>query len=136
MKDVFVDTYALIAWLNQLDPDHARVKAYIASYRGVLICTEWVLVELADAFSSQPARRIVTQFLQEVRTVSTFEITPYDMEVFDAGFELYANRPDKEWSLTDCISFSVMSERGLTEALTADRHFEQAGFHAVFSQRS
>ena len=97
-----------------------------------MICTEWVLMELADAFSAPPNRAIVTQFLQEVRTVSSFEIVPYDLEVFDAGFDLFANRPDKEWSLTDCISFAVMTDRGLTDALTADRHFEQAGFRAVF----
>ena len=53
---------------------------------------------------------------------------------YQAGFDLFANRPDKDWSLTDCISFGVMTERGLTEALTADRHFEQAGFRAVLKK--
>jgi predicted nucleic acid-binding protein len=51
--------------------------------------------------------------------------------LFDAGLELYSRRPDKEWSLTDCISFVVMEEHGLTEALTTDHHFEQAGFTAL-----
>jgi len=52
--------------------------------------------------------------------------------VYQAGFDLFAARPDKAWSLTDCISFAVMTERGLSEALTADQHFEQAGFRAAF----
>jgi len=52
--------------------------------------------------------------------------------VYQAGFDLFATRPDKDWHLTDCISFAVMTERGLSEALTADHHFEQAGFQAVF----
>ena len=49
----------------------------------------------------------------------------------DAGLALYANRTDKDWSLTDCISFVVMNERGITDALTGDHHFEQAGFAAL-----
>jgi hypothetical protein len=54
-------------------------------------------------------------------------VSPSD-EQFRRGKELYARRSDKEWSLTDCISFLVMQEHALTEALTADHHFEQAGF--------
>jgi len=50
------------------------------------------------------------------------------------GLELYARRPDKSWSLTDCISFVVMTDRGLTEALTGDHHFEQAGFRALLRE--
>ena len=132
----FLDTYALIAWLNVRDPDHDRVTEYFDAFDGVMICTEWVLMELADGFAAPPARAIVTRFLQKVRHDPLFEIVPYDLEIYDAGFELYAKRPDKDWPLTDCISFAVMAERGLTEALTADHHFEQAGFHAVFRKRS
>ncbi len=49
----------------------------------------------------------------------------------ERGVDLYARRPDKAWSLTDCISFVVMADRKLTEALTGDHHFEQAGFLAL-----
>jgi predicted nucleic acid-binding protein len=58
----------------------------------------------------------------------------YDPTRYQAGFDLFASRPDKNWSLTDCISFAVMSERGITEALTQDQHFVQAGFRAVFKK--
>ena len=51
--------------------------------------------------------------------------------LFDRGVELFAKRPDKCWSLTDCISFVVMEEQGIMHALTGDRHFEQAGFVAL-----
>ena len=60
-------------------------------------------------------------------------IVPASQPLFDQGLALYAERPDKEWSLTDCISFVVMREHGLTEALTGDRHFEQAGFNALLA---
>ena len=55
-------------------------------------------------------------------------IIPASRELLDEGLNLYEDRPDKEWSLTDCISFVVMQREGLTEALTGDKHFEQAGF--------
>ena len=63
----------------------------------------------------------------------TLKLSPPSAELFDRGCELYTSRSDKEWSLTDCISFVVMKERGLTDALTPDRHFEQAGFKVLLS---
>ena len=62
-------------------------------------------------------------------------ILPPTLELFEAGCDLYEQRPDKEWSLTDCISFVVMHNHGLTDALTADRHFQQAGFQALLLDR-
>ncbi len=59
---------------------------------------------------------------------------PATMEWFERGLELYERRPDKEWSVTDCISFAVMTERGVSEALTNDRHFEQAGFQILLKK--
>ena len=70
--------------------------------------------------------------IKRIHRLPMFVVVAYDPAVYQAGFDLYEARPDKDWSLTDCISFAVMSERGLSEALTADHHFEQAGFRAVF----
>ena len=129
---VFADTYALIAWLNPRDNAHARVAAYLSAYAGRLVTTEWVLVEVADALAVPGARSTVVVFLRAVRSDPLFEVVGYESGTYQAGFDLFASRPDKGWSLTDCISFAAMSERGLTDALTADHHFEQAGFHAIF----
>ena len=129
---VFADTFALIAWLNPCDDAHALVTAYLNGFTGRLVTTEWVLMELADALSAPTARSTVVAFLQAVRADPLFDVIGYDPAVYRAGFDLFAARPDKAWSLTDCISFAVMTERGLFEALTADHHFEQAGFRAVF----
>jgi predicted nucleic acid-binding protein len=60
-------------------------------------------------------------------------VVPPSTELFEAGIDLYSRRPDKEWSLTDCISFVVMQERGITEALTGDYHFVQAGFSILLA---
>jgi predicted nucleic acid-binding protein len=129
---VFADTFSLINWLNPRDEAHALVTGYLDGFTGRLVTTEWVLMELADALSAPAARTTAVAFLQAVRADPLFEVIGYDPAVYRAGFELFAGRPDKAWSLTDCISFAVMTERGLVEALTADHHFEQAGFRAVF----
>jgi len=129
---VFADTFALIAWLNPRDAAHAKVTAYLDGFAGRLVPTEWVLVELADALAAPEARTTVVAFLNAVRADPLFEVVGYIPAVYKAGFDLFAARPDKAWSLTDCISFGIMTERGLSEALTADHHFEQAGFRAVF----
>ena len=129
---VFADTFTLIAWLNPRDNAHAVVAAYLDGFTGRLVTTEWVLMELADALSAPTARSTAVAFLRAVRADALFEVIGYDQAVYRAGFDLFAARPDKGWSLTDCISFAVMTERGLSDALTADHHFEQAGFRAVF----
>jgi predicted nucleic acid-binding protein len=129
---VFADTFALIAWLNPHDDCHARVTAHLDNFTRRLVTTEWVLMELADALSAPTARSTAVAFLQAVRADPLFDVIGYDPAVYRAGFDLFAARPDKAWSLTDCISFAVMTQRGLSEALTADHHFEQAGFRAVF----
>ncbi|MBI4581577.1 MAG: type II toxin-antitoxin system VapC family toxin [Planctomycetes bacterium] len=66
--------------------------------------------------------------IDDLSADSAVEIVPFSEELFRAGIELYRDRPDKSWSLTDCLSFVVMQRQVLVEALTRDHHFEQAGF--------
>src|SRR5262249_19917066 len=128
---VFADTFALIAWLSPRDTAHGVVTAYLEGFTGRLVTTEWVLMEFADALSAPAARSTAVAFLRAVRADPLFDVVGYVPSVYQAGFDLFATRPEKAWSLTDCISFAVMAERGVTEALTADHHFEQAGFRAL-----
>lgn len=90
---------------------------------------------MADALCDPPNRSTFLALIRALQKDPFTEIVPATPDLFDRGLDLYARRPDKTWSLTDCISFVVMTERGLTEALTGDRHFEQAGFQALFSAR-
>lgn len=129
---VFADTFALIAWLNPRDHAHERVAAYLDGFAGHLVTTEWVLMEVADALSAPEARSTAVAFLRAVRADELFDVVNYDAATYQAGFDLFASRADKAWPLTDCISFGVMADRGLSDALTADHHFEQAGYRAVF----
>jgi len=70
-------------------------------------------------------------FLQFLRTSPSVTIVPAEQSLFDRGATLYDERPDKAWSLTDCISFIVMQDYSLRDALTGDHHFEQAGFNVL-----
>jgi predicted nucleic acid-binding protein len=65
------------------------------------------------------------------RIALIMEVIPVSAGLFAAGWALYSQRLDKEWGLTDCISFSVMIERQITDAFTSDHHFEQAGFRKL-----
>jgi hypothetical protein len=99
--------------------------------RGRLVTTDWVLTEVADALSDPKNRAECVALIDDLRRSPSIEIEPASRKLFDIGWDLYRRRPDKDWSLTDCISFVVMQERGITDALTGDRHFEQAGFRAL-----
>src|SRR5437868_2518871 len=106
----FADTFALIAWLNPRDNAHAAVATYLDGFTGRLVTTEWVLMELADALSAPEGRATAVAFLKAVRADPLFDVLGYVPTVYQAGFDLFAARPDKAWSLTDCISFGVMTD--------------------------
>ncbi len=96
-----------------------------------LVTTAWVLLEFANAIAASHARERFAPVLTGLRSQLDAEIIAPEPNLFNRGCEFYSARPDKAWSLTDCISFVLMKDRGLTDALTADRHFEQAGFKAL-----
>jgi uncharacterized protein len=128
---IFVDSFYLLALFNGRDAAHERAISASMNLQDGLVSTDWVLVETADALCDPMNRRGCALFVDDLRRSSHFEIEPASRELFDAGWELYKKRPDKAWSLTDCISFVVMQARGIADALTGDHHFEQAGFRAL-----
>jgi uncharacterized protein len=133
MKSVFADTFYFLALLNERDAAHKRA---VAASRGAglgLVTTEFVLIELADAFCKPQQRDEVLALCNVVETDPAFRLVRATSELIRRGRKLYRERADKEWPLTDCISFVVMQDHGLSEALTADHHFEQAGFKVLLS---
>ena len=92
--------------------------------------TEAVLLEWLNALSDVSTRRIAAESYLRVRGDARIEVVPLQAELMGSAIELYRGRPDKSWSLTDCLSFLVMERRGLAGALTTDHDFEQAGFRA------
>jgi uncharacterized protein len=128
---VFGDTVHFIALLSTGDRWHARAVAINRQSPGPLVTTEWVLTEVGDAFSQPGARQKFIRLLDLLREQPDVEIVSSTSDLFRRGTDFFSTRPDKEWSLTDCISFVVMNERGITDALTNDHHFEQAGFQIL-----
>ncbi len=131
MKPVFADSFYYLAVINADDAAHDRAVRLSDSLGGLVVTTAWVLTEVADALAAPEQRPGFLALLQTLRDDPEVTIVPPDERVFEAGIELYSRRPDKGWSLTDCISFVVMREQEITEALTGDHHFEQAGFMAL-----
>jgi predicted nucleic acid-binding protein len=130
----FVDTAYIQAVINTRDQWHgaaARWEAWPAAERRRLVTTEFVLIEFGDSLATVKARSLAAGMIDVLRGSSLVDTVPTSAELFDAALGLYRNRADKGWGLTDCSSFVVMRERGLTAALTADEHFRQAGFRAL-----
>jgi predicted nucleic acid-binding protein len=127
----FADTAYFLALLNPQDGWHQPALLLSRRREGPLLTTVWILLEVGDALATGPNRQLFPRWLDSLLASAHLEIVPATNDWFFRGLALYRARPDKEWSLTDCISFVVMGERSLTEALTSDHHFEQAGFTAL-----
>ncbi len=131
MTRVFADTYYFLALINVKDAAHQRALQFSQSHDNPLLTTCWILTELADGLSAVAHRPIFAKILADLRADPETIIVPPSETLFSQGIDLYCARPDKNWSLTDCISFVIMQQHGLKEALMADRHFEQAGFNIL-----
>ena len=134
MNVVFADSFYFFALLNPRDAAHVRAGAFANSYRGRLVTTAWVLAELGDGLCAPPDRGSFGRLLDKFETNPFWYLLPPSGDTFRAGTDLYRSRHDKGWSLTDCLSFVVMQRMGISDALTADRHFVQAGFRALLAK--
>lgn len=131
---IFLDTSYIQAVLNTRDQWHEAAAQWEQRLRTRslrLLTTEFVLVEVADGLAAARFRSVAVQAIASLQTNPLVEIIAVSPQLLDDGLALYRRRPDKDWGLTDCISFVVMTDYELTEALTADAHFRQAGFRAL-----
>jgi uncharacterized protein len=133
MTRVFADTFYFLAILNAKDAAHEDAVRYSASQDIALLTTAWVLTELADGLADSSHRQAFRRVVDDLRRDPKAIVVPPSPSLFERGMDLYNARIDKDWSLTDCISFIVMESEGVEEALTGDRHFAQAGFRALLA---
>jgi uncharacterized protein len=131
MTQAFADTSFYVAIVNPRDALHTAATELAERFRGAILTTEYVLIEVGNWLARSGDRRVFVELMKEIRTDHRTLVLASSSTLFQRGLDHYARRPDKNWSLTDCISFMVMQEHGLTDALTADHHFQQAGFRAL-----
>ena len=134
MNRIFVDTGFVIALINQRDQYHQQASELANRFEGYpLLVTDGVLLEIGNALVrnyKKEAIEIIEQFFDSDE-VEVVRLTP---QLFDQAFSLYKMYEDKEWGLVDCISFAVMRAVGVSQALTFDRHFVQAGFQVLMRE--
>lgn len=131
MRSVFADTFYFLALLDSREKFHLEASMAFRDPSFRFVLTEWVLTEFGDAYSRPEDRADFVAIYRSIVDHPRFKIVAANSDLFRRGIELFEQRPDKERSLTDCLSFVVMHDEGITEALTGDRHFEQTGFVAL-----
>lgn len=130
-KRLLLDTVFIQGLLNRNDQYHAPARALLPRVRAAaeVWVTEAVLAEVANALSTFD-REGAARYIDRCYETANLRVVSVDTPLLKKGLALYRSRLDKEWSLTDCISMIVMQEQGLSEAVTADHHFAQAGYRA------
>lgn len=134
MKRVFADSNYWVALLNPRDVLHEKAQALSRQFDfSQIVTTEMVLVELLNSCSTagQRLRQTAAEAVRSLRDSSEAKVVRQTSDLFERALERYRSRPDKTWGLTDCASFIIMEDEGLTAALSHDHHFVQAGFQAL-----
>jgi uncharacterized protein len=130
----FADTSYWMALSRKRDQYHGRAIAwnqFVIRARCSIVTTESVLWEWLNGLSDLSTRGVAAEGYRRAHADARIEVVSFQPELIDSSVHLYRMRSDKDWSLTDCLSFVVMERRHLTEALTTDGHFEQAGLKAI-----
>lgn len=131
MTLAFADTHYYLALLNPRDEWHAAALRLSEDESLRVVTSEFVLMEVADGLADTTSRRLVGTLVAALRADRRTQVVRATGPLFNDALALYLRRPDKHWSLTDCTSFVIMNRRRIRRALTADRHFVQAGFGAM-----
>jgi hypothetical protein len=134
MTEVFLDTSFVIALSSVTDQNHVRTVELahrIEADRTRLVTTQAILLEIGNSLSKHKYRAAAIQLLESLENDPNVEVVLLTSTLYASAFNLFKQREDKEWGLVDCISFIVMQDRGITDALTTDIHFQQVGFRAL-----
>jgi hypothetical protein len=137
MTEVFLDTSFAIALSSVTDQNHVRavqLANQIETNKTRLVTTQAILLEIGNALSKQRHRVAAIQLLESLETDPNVEVVLFTNSLYKLAFNLFKQREDKEWGLVDCTSFIVMQDREIIEALTADAHFQQAGFRVLLRE--
>jgi predicted nucleic acid-binding protein len=134
---VFLDTAYAISLSSEHDNLHElalQIADVLETEQTSIITTQAIMLEIGNALSKQRFRRAAVILLHALESDPSIEIIPLSQELYDLAFDLFRQRSDKDWGLIDCVSFIVMQQSGITQALTTDVHYQQAGFQALMRQ--
>ena len=126
---IFLDTGYVLALANSADKYHGVALRAASIHQPPFLTTDAILIELGNALSKRPSRAVVMYTINDLRSDPNIEIVSVDRALFEDAWTLFCSRADKDWSVTDCMSFVIMQERSVSDVLATDRHFAQAGFH-------
>ncbi len=132
MKEkVFLDTSAIFALINSKDPDHPEVSAFVDSFKGKMVITNYIFDEIITLVLSRLGHKQavnVGDILRNSPQVENLQISPNDEK---SAWKFFKSREDKGYSFTDCTSFIVMERSKIRKYLALDEHFRQEGFEGV-----
>lgn len=137
MNDLFLDTGYVVALISDKDQHRQRAQELsqeIKRSRPRIVTTQAILVEMSNALAAPDHRGTVAAYIEMLRREPFVDIVPTSQELLRRGFSLYKERQDKAWGWTDCMSFVVMRDRGIRDALAYDEDFQQAGFNALLRE--
>ncbi len=134
MPSLFLDTAYVYALFNTRDQWHSKAiewQQIIVADNRRLVTTQLILVEIGNGLAGKQFRAQAASIIRYLQENELVDIVPVSQATFARAFELFEQRSDKDWGLTDCFSFIAMQDNDLTDALTTDTHFRQAGFNAL-----
>ena len=135
--DIYIDTSGFYALLVQRDSMHQRastIMAQAARARTRFVTTDYVLDESVTLLKARGHRQLIALLFETLGASSVIRVEWTTAERFHETRAFCLHHSDKDWSFTDCLSFLVMRNLGLHQALTSDGHFRQAGFRVLLSE--
>lgn len=131
-RSIFLDTSFVLAYVFKDDTYNSKalkLQNEITKENIIVLTTDLILVEVANSLSKVKFRHEAVITINNLQKAAN--VLPVDRNVFQDSWDLFVKRTDKEWGLTDCYSFVIMEKHGIKQALTTDKHFEQAGFEIL-----
>jgi len=137
VKSVFADTSYWVALTDREDSLYQTAGERSDLVGSCLIVTsDAVLIEYLATFAGRGEywRKQAVEYVDKMLKNPQVQIVPDTHQPFTTAFDLYRQRPDKEYSLVDCDSMNIMRSRSITEVLTEDHHFKQEGFVPLLAE--
>lgn len=137
MIELFLDTSFAISLASKNDEMHSRAISLAKGFtkkKNLIVTSQAVLLEIGNSLARKHSRQFCVRYLEDLRSDAFTLIVSLTDEIYDRAFDLFSKRSDKEWGMVDCISFIIMADRKISDALTADEHFIQAGFRALLRE--